>query len=1005
MGYGNGNNRDNEKTDAGVSFPGLTRESSEDRPCFNPTYWMHAGAGMTAGGGILTLPMAPERGPTTGVEAMTDPIATYRLQLRPEFGFAEAARIVPYLADLGISHIYASPIFRARPGSPHGYDGVDPNALNPELGSREDWQALVRRRQATGMGWIQDIVPNHMAFYGDNGLLVDILEHGPASRYRDYFDIDWHHPSEDLEGRIMAPFLGRRYRDCLQNGDIRIVYSAEGFAAVVYGEMRFPLGLESYLQILDPPGAFPGKPLTDDHPEVQRWDDALDALESLDLLEDAGLRCKAARAVKEALWDLHVHNAAVRHHVSACLERLNGEPGNLESLHALDRLLSQQRFRLCWWKNAAEEINYRRFFDINDLIALRQEDPAVFDHTHGLLARMTAAGRIDGVRVDHVDGLADPGAYLQRLRALLGHKALILVEKILAPEEDLPADWPVQGTTGYDFAHWLNALFVQRENEARFTSAYQNFTGYAARFEVVVHGAKLEMLGTRLAGDLANLARRVQSLAAATAFAGHMTLKGLTEALMGVMADLPVYRTYRDAEPIRPADRQVLESAVSRAIDSRPHLRTEIRFIRDLLLEDHPDRASDRTQDLAGEHRRVLQAFQQLSAALMAKGCEDTAFYRYHRLVSLNDVGGDPGDFGRPAADFHDFIARRAVHWPLAMNSTATHDSKRGEDIRARLNVLSEIPDEWERRIGRWHALTRAHRAKIGPEAVPDRKAAYLLFQTLIGAWNPQDRSLRTFVKRIQDYMVKAMREAGRATSWTAPREDYEKALTGFVAAILEPRRDNAFLADFIPFQRKVAFYGRFNALSQCLIKIAAPGIPDFYQGTECWQLALVDPDNRRPVAYAERKGRLQAFRRHADALRLAAELVENAGDGRIKLFLMARALAARRHSRGLFVEGGYQALETGGALGRHVIAFAREARGQWALVVAPRFLTSLVRENQAPLKQTVWQDTVVRLPSGAPRTWHNAFTRQKTGGQAQIAVGDALAHFPAALMTSEEIP
>jgi len=936
---------------------------------------------------------------------MTDPIATYRLQLSPEFGFAEAARIVPYLAELGISHVYASPIFRARPGSPHGYDGVDPNALNPELGSRDDWQALARQRQATGMGWLQDIVPNHMAFHADNGLLADILEHGPASRHRDYFDIDWHHPSEDLEGRIMAPFLGRRYRECLQNGDIRIVYSAEGFAAVVYGEMRFPLGLESYLQILDPPGAFPGKPLTDDHPEVQRWDDALDALESLDLLEDAGLRCKAARAVKEALWDLHVHSAAVRHHVSACLERLNGEPGKLESLHALDRLLSQQRFRLCWWKNAAEEINYRRFFDINDLIALRQEDPAVFDHTHGLLARMTAAGRIDGVRVDHVDGLADPGAYLQRLRALLGHKALILVEKILAPEEDLPADWPVQGTTGYDFAHWLNALFVQRENEARFTSAYQNFTGCAARFEAVMRAAKLEMIGTRLAGDLANLARRVQSRAAAASFAGHMTLKRLTEALMGVLAALPVYRTYRDAGPIRPADRKTLEGAVSRAIDSRPHLRTEIRFIRDLLLEERSDGAPERSQDLAGEHRRVLQAFQQLSAALMAKGCEDTAFYRYHRLVSLNEVGGDPGDFGRPAAHFHDFIARRAAHWPLAMNSTATHDSKRGEDIRARLNVLSEIPDEWERRIGRWQALTKAHRTRIAPDAVPDRKTAYLLFQTLIGAWPPHDRSFRTFVKRIQDYMVKAMREAGQTTSWAAPREDYEKTLTAFVAAILEPRRDNAFLADFIPFQRKVAFYGRFNALSQCLIKIAAPGIPDFYQGTECWQLALVDPDNRRPVAYADRKRALQAFRRYADALGLTAELMENAGDGRIKLFLMARALAARRHSRGLFVNGCYQALETGGAFGRHVIAFAREARGQWALVVAPRFLTSLVRENQAPLGQAVWQDTALRLPSNAPRTWHNAFTRQKTGGQASIAVGNALAHFPVALMTSEEIP
>lgn len=933
---------------------------------------------------------------------MPDVIATYRLQFRPEFGFAEAAAVIPYLKALGVSHIYASPVFRARPGSAHGYDGVDPNRLNPELGSPQDWERLLRRRRAAGIGWLQDIVPNHMAYHADNRLLADIFEHGPASAYRDFFDIDWHHPAEDLEGRVMAPFLGNRYRECLRNGDIRLAFEAAGFAARVYGEMRFPLAIETYLEILDH-GELPAEgSLPADDPDHARLSDALDALESLALLETPARRVRQVRAVKATLWDLHARRTGLRRHIEACLARLNGEPGNLESFRDLDRLLSRQRFRLCWWKNANEEINYRRFFDINELIATRQEDQNVFDHTHDRIAAMSAEGSVDGVRIDHVDGLADPAGYLRSLRRRLGAGAVIVVEKILSPEEDLPPAWPVQGTTGYDFAHWLNALFVRRENEAAFTDIYQTYTGREASFEAEVHRAKSEILATRLAGDLANLVRRLQTIAVEDRFADHLTPGRIAGALKEVLTCFPIYRTYFGDGDERPWEHRIVAATTDRARKRRPEFAAEIAFVRDLILNENRHRCPEGST----KRRDAVRRFQQLSSALMAKGCEDTAFYRYHRLVSLNEVGGEPGSFGCRREQFHRFVRNRAAAWPLTMNSTATHDSKRGEDLRARLNVLSELPEAWRRRVGRWYALTRNFRTRVHGTLAPDRNTVYLLFQTLVGAWPEDPRQNPPFEERIQTYLLKAVREAGEATSWIDPQEAYEAALHRFVAAILAPSPDNLFLADFVPFCRRIAFYGRFNTLSQCLIKIAAPGIPDFYQGTELSQLALVDPDNRRPVAYRMHEQTLKALGdRPQETPALAAERVASAADGHTKLFLIARALDARRRYQEVFGSGRYLALNISGAFAINVVAFARRTNGQWALALAPRFLTDLVSENEAPLGPDIWQDTVVHLPSGAPADWHNVFTGQQCRADGHIAVGEALSHFPVALLISKEAP
>lgn len=933
---------------------------------------------------------------------MKTPTATYRLQLQPDFGFGHAAEIVSYLGELGISHIYASPIFRARKGSRHGYDVVDFDALNPELGSPGDWQRLVARLRKKGMGWLQDIVPNHMAFHGDNRMLSDVLEFGLLSRFRDHFDICWDHPMKDLQNRVMAPFLGQPYSACLINGEIRLTHDAEGLA-VTYGDLKFPLRIESYLQVLAPSAEGIDTGLGDDDPDQLRWIDALDALESLVLVSDPAVRHKHERSVKQSLWELRNRNGVIRRRISEALELYNGKAGDIDSFQRLDRLLSDQHFRLCYWKNANEEINYRRFFDINELIALRQQSRPVFEHTHKLLLELAAGKIVTGVRVDHVDGLAEPQGYLQRLRRSLGEESHILVEKILAPEEGLPSGWPVEGTTGYDFTHWLNALFVCRRNEAVFNDIYIDFSGRADSFEDVVYAAKKWVLSSRMAGDLDNLSRRLETLSALKRFADNLTLSRIREALTELLARFPVYRTYLWQQEIRDADRDTVRTTIARAADGRPHLRSALAFIQNLLLDGVRFGEADDDADRPEQCRRAIGKFQQLSAALMAKGCEDTAFYRYNRFVSLNEVGGDPARFGCRLEQFHAFVARRWADHPNAMNGTATHDSKRGEDMRARLNVLSEIPQEWRTRVDAWHTFVRNFRIRTAGGDVPDRNTEYLFYQILVGAW-PQDGPVtQEFVDRIQAYMKKAAREAGEHTSWLDPQKDYEKALEDFVNRVLAPLPPNEFLPAFVPFCKKVAFFGLFNSLAQCLLKIAAPGVPDFYQGTELIQLDLVDPDNRRPVDYRKRQRMLKETAAESiDPPKQIRNLLSNRNDGRIKLFVTARALEKRRQMRDLFLTGDYIPLQAEGAFRGNVIAFGRRCHGQWCIAMVPRFVTALVTENQDPLGKAVWQDTAVRLPSEAPRHWRDVFTRQRLQGNTAIDVGEALRHFPVSMLLGD---
>lgn len=927
---------------------------------------------------------------------MNIPRATYRLQFNPEFGFQQAGGIVSYLADLGISHIYASPIFKARQGSAHGYDAVDPNQLNPELGAWSDFTDLHRKLAQSNIGWLQDIVPNHMAFDGANRMLMDVLENGPFSRYYDFFDIEWHQPPSAPHERLMAPFLGRRFARCLQSGEFKLSFDACGFA-VNYGHLRLPLKIASYLQLLTPIcenlKSLPG----DDHTAYAILADVINRIENLDPSTSAENRRHQVERLKKKLQALYDDHAAIRQGIEKTLQHYNQGREDGERFEDLGRLLSDQFFRLCHWKVAGQKINYRRFFDINELICLCQEHRDVFDTTHGLIKRLVDDGFIHGVRIDHIDGLADPFEYLRRLRALLGG-IYMLVEKILQPAESLPTGWPIQGTTGYDVTHRLNGLFCAAENEATFDNIYKTFTGQTAGFEQILENCKRQVLKEQFGGDLHNLADRIKQAAGQTRNRCEMTHQRLMQSLTDMFVCFPVYRTYIDRKGPRAADRQFIQAAVASARHARSQPAPELTFLSRLLL--------DTIAEQPGKPRiaaleKIIVKFQQLTVPLTAKGLEDTALYIYNRLISLNDVGGDPRCFGCSPHDFHAFIQARADNWPHTMNSSATHDSKRGEDARARLNVLSELPEQWQEHLKSWHALNRGKKIGLNGAQVPDQNEEYLLYQTLLGTFPFEAPAGTSFSERISRYVVKALREAKLHSSWTQVNEPYEEAVISFIQKILHPVEGNPFLKAFLPFCKKIAFYGIWNTLSQTLLKMTLPGVPDFYQGTELFDFHLVDPDNRQPVDFDKRKRFLTEILNNfsSDPLGLIEELLTHRSDGRIKLFLIARTLRSLNTHAALYQEGSYVPLAAAGRFKAHVIAYARTHKERCSITVVPRLLTGLVSEHQYPLGRRVWQDTAIVFPKKNASCLKNIFTGEILKAAASVNVGRLLNHFPCALL------
>ncbi|WP_419658951.1 TreY: malto-oligosyltrehalose synthase [Desulfosarcina variabilis str. Montpellier] len=927
---------------------------------------------------------------------MNIPHATYRLQFNPQFRFRQAAKIVSYLADLGVSHVYASPVFKARQGSAHGYDGVDPNQLNPELGTGSDFEGLHRKLKQRRIGWLQDIVPNHMAFDGANRMLMDVLEHGPHSPYAAFFDIGWHGPGSATPERLMAPFLGRRYAQCLEDGELKLSFDASGFA-VNYYQLRLPLKIESYLILLKAIAERLESKAGDNQVGDAPLADVINCIEAIDARSNADTRRQETRRVKKALFDLYDGNGKVRQCIEQTLWHYSQGRDAGGRVDDLDRLLSDQFFRLCHWTVAGQIINYRRFFDINELICLRQENRAVFDGTHGLIKQLVDDGYIDGVRIDHIDGLADPAAYLRRLRAHLGD-IYIVVEKILQAEESLPTGWPIQGTTGYDFTQRLNGLFCATDNEAIFDDIYNAFTGQTTDFDHLLVDCKRRFLKEQFGGDLHNLVDRILHAAGQPRNGRQLTRQGLMQSLTQILIRFPVYRTYIDQNGPNAADRACIQAAVASARQDSASPAPEMTFLSQLLLD-----ANVKPTGIgpATDVDPIIVKFQQLTAPLMAKGLEDTALYIYSRLISLNDVGGDPRRFGCRPHDFHAFIKTRADRWPHTMNSSATHDSKRGEDVRARINVLSEMPKAWRDHLSRWHGLNQVKKNRIDGAPVPDRNEEYLLYQTLLGAYPFDNPPGTAFTQRISRYMVKALREAKIHSSWIKVNAPYEDAACAFIEKILHPTEDGSFLQAFLPFWKKVAFYGIWNSLSQTLLKITVPGVPDFYQGTELFDFNLVDPDNRRPVDVDKRKRLLADMLNHfsSDPLGLIEALLTHRDDGRIKLFLIARALRARKKRARVYQAGSYVPLAIAGRFKAHVIAFARMHDARCSITVVPRLLTGLIEAHQYPLGRRVWQDTEIVFPCTTARRWKNSFTGEIVEAATSVNVGRILNHFPCALL------
>lgn len=926
---------------------------------------------------------------------MRIPTATYRIQFHAGFNFEAAQAIVDYLANLGVSDLYASPIFKAIAGSTHGYDIVDPTQLNPEIGTLDQFDTLINSLQQQEMGWLQDIVPNHMAYESQNHYLMDILENGTAADAIDFFDIEWNHPDESFKGRVLAPLLGSPYGECLENGTIQLKYDAAGLS-INYHSLRLPVRIESYTRFITSNLGHLTKALGRNHPDFIKLLGILYLLKSIPIETKGRERSDQITFVKGLLWELYQQNSEIQSFFDANVVYFNGKAGDAESFDLLDSLLSEQFYRLSFWKVAAEEINYRRFFTVNELISVRVEELKVFHKTHALIETWVKAGKITGVRIDHVDGLYHPAQYLERLREKVGD-IYITIEKILELQEDLISQWQIEGTSGYEFLNYLNGVFCQTKNESALQAIYKNFTGMQATYEDLATEKKRLIIEKNLRGDVKNLAQRLKQISGQTRQGADFTADGLERSLIEVLVSFPVYRTYIESDQVSAADQAYIQTAIAKAKEQLPLLVNELSYLEHLLLRRDEDRL---TQEQQAERLHFVMKFQQLTSPLMAKGVEDTTLYIYNCLLSLNEVGGNPSHFGISLEQFHAFNQAKSDRWLHSMNASATHDTKRGEDVRARLNVLSELPTEWERKVQYWSELNQAKKTQINGKAVPDQNDEYFLYQTLIGAFPMAETEVPEFIDRVKDYIIKSIREAKVHTAWLRPDTDYESGYLAFIDKILTLSEGNEFLQAFRPFQQQVADYAVFNSLAQVLLKNVAPGVPDLYQGNELWDLSLVDPDNRRPVDYKQRHAYLQEIQSKiaTDILSLINELFDTKEDGRIKLFLTYQVLQARQKYLAVFQQGNYQPLNVTGMFADHIVAFARTWQNQVAIALVPRFLTSVVQPGELPLGQH-WQDTQVELPPEMPTEWMDAITGQPLQSKDQISIQAAFQYFPAGLL------
>ena len=962
------------------------------------------------------------------------PCATYRVQLNHLFTFDQAAAVADYLEEIGITDLYASPFLMARPGSLHGYDVTNHTRFNPEIGDEEAFLRLSRELKQRHLGLIADVVPNHMCItHFSNRWWWDVLENGSSSLFARFFDIDWRPPKEELANKVLLPFLGDQYGRVLENQEIQVVYAQDEFEVTYYGN-PLPLAPATWTMILEPAAARLRDQLGVSSEHVAELESIVTALTHLPgsrETDEAKIRerQREKEIVKRRLSELVGASAEASEAIRVAVAEINGQKGSPHSFDRLERLLNSEAYRLSFWRVAMDEINYRRFFDINDLAAIRVEDPEVFDAVHAFLFDLVAGGHISGLRVDHPDGLLEPEKYFRHLQETClaksplaggdnggqqeaGRDFYIVAEKILMPGEWLRTTWPIEGTTGYNFLNVLNGLFVDRTKARAFQQLYRRFTGWSQDFDDLVCESKRLILQVAMSSELYVLARKLDRISEQQRWYRDFTLESLRYALREVLAAFPVYRSYigNGEERVDADDRHQIMAAVREAKRRNPAVSESVfDFVQSILLLDHPEGADDAQR---AERRLFTMRFQQLSAPVMAKGVEDTAFYRYYPLASLNEVGGHPERFGCSISSFHRHNLTRNELWPNSMNASSTHDTKRGEDTRARINVLSEMPVEWYRAVRRWSEMNHRFKKKLGEFPAPDSNEEYLFYQTLVGTWpllsmNGDDHA--GYVARIQIYMEKALHEAKVHTSWISPNAEYDEAVRHFISSVLDPSADNPFLEDFRQFHGPIAQAGMWNSLSQVVLKIASPGVPDFYQGNELWCFQLVDPDNRGPVDFESRRRILEGLRmaEHADPAALMDRVISNPCDGAVKLLVTSRALRFRESHRELFTGGMYIPLTVDGKRSHHVVAFARQNRESVVLALAGRFFLKLRNSHHLPVGE-VWEDTRVVLPR---RIKHSCFKDVFTGrtlavhkqnGKTELPLTEIFAHCPVALVFAE---
>jgi (1->4)-alpha-D-glucan 1-alpha-D-glucosylmutase len=939
------------------------------------------------------------------------PTATYRLQFNKNFTFRQAREIVTYLHHLGISDAYASPYFQAGAESLHGYDITDHNKFNAAIGSREDYDAWVAELHAHGMGQIADFVPNHMGINDpQNVWWQDVLENGTSSLYAPYFDIDWRPLKSDLHDKVLLPILGDQYGRVLERGEFRVRFDGGSFS-LTYFDHVFPIAPGTYRYILEL--ALENLAEFREEDFYAEFQSILTALEYLPRRtetdpERINERAREKEIIKKRLERRCAEAPQVQRGIEKAVETINGHIGDPRSFDRLDELLNAQSFRLAFWRVAAEEINYRRFFDVNDLAAIRVELPEVFDAAHKLLFELVASGAVTGLRIDHPDGLYRPLEYFEKLqmrcaKALRvplpkdGRAIYLIVEKILTGEEQLPQNWPVHGTTGYGFANQVAGVLVDHNAEGAIAKIFKRFIGHSLHFGHLVYAKKRLVMRISLANEVNVLGTMVDRLSEQNRWFRDYTLEALARAVRETIACFPVYRTYLEpGKPVSEEDRAVIERAVAAAKRRNPAIEESVfNFLRDLLLFRFPENLDEEQR---AAHAEFVLKFQQFTGPITAKGLEDTVFYIYNRLAALNEVGGEPQLFGLSVETFHERNLRRQRDWPASLLATSTHDSKRSEDVRARMLAISEIPPLWGRSLQKWRTTNRRFKKQIDDAEAPDAGEEYLLYQTLLGTWPvdldgaPVPSVGPKFIARIQRYMAKALKEAKLNTSWIQPNENWDDAMQEFVARILEAGPRNKFLPAFLPVAAEIARLGAINSLAQTAIKLTAPGVPDIYQGTEIWDDSLVDPDNRRPIDYARRREMLTQIENVP-----ANELMQCWPDGRIKMRLTQRLLHLRRENPELFREGIYEPINFGGAFADCAIGFVRRHRDRAIIVIVPRLSS---RVGFPPIGDR-WQDTHVVLPAGKSNLRDVFSDRKVRVENSQLRLAVAMSQLPFAVLQS----